>query len=238
MYKNTKDENGFASFEILLIVVVLILVGLAGWSVYKNRTINSNGANSQEAESPSAVVEDKAISDAPINTANDKFITTDENKVFYQAPEGWKIEPEPVTEIINGNYRYKSGSITLTSPDYVISDEYCAEPESGAKMRIYIFNPGNTAEIEETNEDYINSIIENTTGFIKNSVRTQMANQPAVQYLSTPGECGYTVHTSTIINKFEVSVSTSADDIAIDAPYLKEPYSSIYNALVSSIKIE
>ncbi len=151
--------------------------------------------------------------------------------VQYVKPTGWTVKEETGG---SGTSKYKK--ITLTSSNYTTTQAgECAITKTGRVITIYIsYN-------KTTNEKYISDLLKADPTAITspgNVKATTLGGQKAVQYTSSPGECEASVSTSTIVDNYQVDVSTEMDSKVKTAPYLIEPYKTVYNNLLSSVKFK
>lgn len=88
-----KNQKGFSLIETILVVLVLVLIGIAGWLVYqKGQTKDETGENAKTSET---------------NEADQSKVS--ELGITYDKPEGWtETRTEPVAEAQYPVFAYES----------------------------------------------------------------------------------------------------------------------------------
>lgn len=101
-YKNKQRQDGFAHFAMLLAVIVIAIIGLVGWYVYKYSKTNSNSGNaSQTATTPDQTIATKEpdIQDTLENPQ--KIPTSDGSHYFYYGVPAGQNNANPKRIIIS-----------------------------------------------------------------------------------------------------------------------------------------
>ncbi len=251
MKTHNKNENGFGVIEGLLIFVVIAIIGGTGWYMWSQRkddatkvidsfvTCVSAGNPVQESFPEQCSANGKTFTkNQPNDATNTKesSFTIGSHKLYYVLPDKWTTKEDPVLD--HGN-AVISGTITFTSPDYVETTDggECTFGKSGKIIYLY------AVEAKDSNDTFINNILHPTGdtaqyNFVRNGVTTTMGKQKAVQYESTPGECGYRLVTATLFEGYEVHISVWPDISDGKKVSINEPYNTAYNSLVSSVRFE
>lgn len=123
MNKITKNEQGFSVIELVLAVVIIILVGVVSWLVYKDGhkkatvTTNSSTTKTGPVISTSTKSTDKTLA-TPSPYAGWKTGTLQYEQISYMYPANWSVKNQSVASPQSQDDCVYPGSdqITLTSP--------------------------------------------------------------------------------------------------------------------------
>jgi len=87
------NENGFGAVEGLLVIVVVVLLGVVGYMVYKNH--NKVTSNSSTTTSTITTAPAKTTTTQPVAPANTKTYTDIAKAYTVSYPQDWTIKEEP-----------------------------------------------------------------------------------------------------------------------------------------------
>lgn len=97
MKRLDKSEQGFGTAEGILIVVIVVLIGVVGWFVYKNhnKTVTSATTTSTTSTTPT-----KTTTPTPVTDASAKWtrVSSFNNKFSLLIPDGWKVNVSQVRD--------------------------------------------------------------------------------------------------------------------------------------------
>src|SRR5215472_14324706 len=100
MRKLYKNEAGFSTVEALLILVVLVVIGAAGWFVYKDhhKTVTADKVNtsSSSKQAASSTSTSNTMSTQPANPYTNWQTYTDTSGSGFSVkyPSGWQSNPQ------------------------------------------------------------------------------------------------------------------------------------------------
>jgi Tfp pilus assembly protein PilE len=94
MNKQKKSESGFSVVELILVIVIVALIGVVGWMVYKNHHKNSSKTISSNSQSSKTVISN---SDSKTISTNEQYAgwktyTTKYEKLSFKYPANWTLK--------------------------------------------------------------------------------------------------------------------------------------------------
>jgi hypothetical protein len=146
------NQKGFAVLHIVLILIVVAIVGFAGWYVYKaNKDTNSTLNNLDNSEisitatpTPAPTIEDE--------TADWKIYTSEKYKFSFKYPADWVVDDERLIWLY---------SPRPADPDTLRADIYFEE-----------YNPSGVWSPGQSLQDYYNNAWKNHDEFTKKRVNS------------------------------------------------------------------
>jgi len=110
MAQTHKNQDGFSAVETVLVIIVVVLIGVAGWLVYKN--------NHKKTENKTATNTTQTTTDTNKKTdpyAGWKTYTASEEKATFKYPSDWTVDSaDPYAKSNDPN---NTDHISLKSPD-------------------------------------------------------------------------------------------------------------------------
>ena len=128
MMKLKKNETGFSAVEIILVLVIIVLLGVVGWFVYKNQK--------KTIPSPTTTANTTASTPAKTTTTTPTTPVTDPNAGYLVIKEwGVKIKMKDSTKVTytydgtpgtdpSGAGYYESNILFVVKPEY-LQDKTC-----------------------------------------------------------------------------------------------------------------
>lgn len=113
MSKIAKNQKGFGAVEAVLILIIVILIGVVGWLVYKDR--HNKGAAGTASKSSAADTSAKSGAKAPaLNPyAGWKTYKLTYEKLTFKYPSAWTLKDSSASQGLTPN----ADSVTLTASD-------------------------------------------------------------------------------------------------------------------------
>lgn len=89
-----KNEKGFGVVEVMLVVVIVALIGVVGWLVYKGHHQATINTSTTSSEKPSTITKTSTNTPTqPVNsTASWYLYTSPGNSYTMRIPDGWNLE--------------------------------------------------------------------------------------------------------------------------------------------------
>lgn len=204
-----RNNKGFSVVEGLLILIIVGILGFTGWYVYdaRNKTTDSL-VNADAANSSVRPQESTFKAKAP--------------KYTFTAPSGWKT-----TESYPDNH---TGSIVVKSPDYSVKHTGLSECASytGTSFGIYISDRFVDSKLVSK------MLAPNYSNLLQKDIKAAtLGGQPAVEYMSTPGECGWSLITKTIYKVYNIEIGSL---VGGDNDSLSPAVQAEYDNFVASFK--
>jgi len=218
-----KNQKGF--IDPLFIIVVILVLAVAGFIYWRISTPNkaTSSESSESAQNSPGPTEQKFVAGTADSTTS--TYTNVKPAFSFNYPEGWKVKSTSDTS--------DTLSIAISSPDFKEHDgELCRELDAGMQFHYYVTNdpdyltPLDQKKKELETDAYVGPIV------VK---ETKLGEYPALQYLSTPGECGYSFTTASLVNNTYYSVSSFLGDTETGDQV--SAYRTQYDLLVSSFKL-
>ncbi len=117
MGKLENNQKGFSAIEIVLVVVILALIGVVGWLVYKNRHQSTNTVNSAKTSTNTPAVSSNAPAKTSTPTSMPTHATT--TPTFTSGPQsGWET------------YTNAAVGFSISYPNFIRADSACATPST------------------------------------------------------------------------------------------------------------
>ncbi len=130
-----KDQKGFGILEVLLSIVLLGVIGGAGWYVIKARANDTYSSSTKRTSETSQTTDQE----------NSAYLTYDKNPNFIIAyPKDWSVKTD--NEDTNNQYIFFS-TANFTSSGKVYSDSYAVS--QGSQFYVYITTDGLPTTINE-----------------------------------------------------------------------------------------
>jgi prepilin-type N-terminal cleavage/methylation domain-containing protein len=110
------NQKGFSVVEILIVIMVVGLIGGAGWYVWQSKNKDKNTNTSDSSQSTSNKVDKKQ--EAPTSTSNLKTTNLASNKVSFSSPSSWEVASRDSSRAMSATVTLESlGIATLTPPE-------------------------------------------------------------------------------------------------------------------------
>lgn len=110
MYKLRNNQQGFGAVEIILVVAVIVLLGVAGWLVYRN---HHKATNTSPTTTTSNIHKTSSTSSQTADPyAGWKSYTLKYEQATFKYPAGWTLKNTPPVSPTD-----TSDSVNLTAPD-------------------------------------------------------------------------------------------------------------------------
>lgn len=197
-----KSESGIAHITLLLIVILVAAIGFTGWRVYENSKDSDDAA-----QNTTTTTNAKETDDAKSTPEAPSFTFTE--------PQGWTIK-----KTVNG----QETNVAITSPDFKEAEgELCNTIASGYRFTIS-YAPGEP--------EVVATILAEKSELFKNQKQTTVSSEPAVEYDSSPGECGFSHSVATHKDGYTFYISGYLGDEDF------QNYNDEFQALVKSVKFE
>ncbi len=124
MNRLSKNEKGFSAIEVVLVFVILALIGVVGWLVYKNHHQTTKASVVTTSKPSPSTPAKSTIPTKPVNPyAGWKTYTSGYQKVSFQYPTSWGFKVQSDTGAPSSSAQEvvltSPSGITLTYYDYV-----------------------------------------------------------------------------------------------------------------------
>jgi cytoskeletal protein RodZ len=213
------NNKGFTVIEGLLIFVIAGIIGAIGWYVISsNRNINDLLSDADKSNSNIAVTNKKQTTKSKSSQSTSDSSKASVSQFSYTAPNGWGVSKNTS---IPDNYE-----VDISSPDFKDTSKDLNCSYTGMQFKIT-----NTNKFVDENKVSKMLAPDYKSPLIKNIRESSLGGIKAVEYISTPGECGYRLNTETVYKGYSYSISTPLGEESSISTYRDR-----YNQLVSSFK--
>lgn len=125
MKKTLKDESGFGVVEVILILIIIVLLGVVGWIVYRNQNKKTDGRNNTNTSEVSNKTDDQnntnastQISDTKTPEVSNITETVDNTDYVTSVTKGVvKIEISPKSGPADTTVKYRLTGLTYKLDD-------------------------------------------------------------------------------------------------------------------------
>lgn len=128
------NQKGFSVVEILIVVVVVGLLGTAGWLVYDRQTNNKQDTRTTKSQAEEKATEKVAETKPNSNCETSyKSYSSDKIGISFCYPDTWNAA------IMDTASNHIVGTVTLTSPDYKEIKGGFGGSNTGSKVYVAVY---------------------------------------------------------------------------------------------------